>query len=69
MNDSSDGKPPGPLEPEVLSLWKKVFPRLAHYFAYPEPQYTREFDSYEQKKPIGSTPRLPAKPDGKGDGK
>lgn len=61
MNKSDDGKPPVPLEPEVLSLWKKVFPRLAHYFTYPEPPYTRDFDDYGQKRPGGR----PAKPGAK----
>ncbi len=69
MNDSEDGKLPESLEPGVLRLWKKVFPRLAHYFTYPEPPYTRDLDSTGLKdtRPRPAKPQdKPRKPDGKG---
>lgn len=70
MNDSEDGKPPGSLEPGVLRLWKKVFPRLSHYFNYPEPPYTRDLDTSESGDRQAGPAKLPVKrgdkPDGKG---
>jgi hypothetical protein len=41
MNDADKDGGPARLEPEVVKLWRKVLPRLAHYFSYPEPPFAR----------------------------
>lgn len=68
MTDSHDDTPPLPPEPDMLSLWKKVLPRLAHYFSYPEPASARDYDSSDQhgsrRGKQRREPVLTAKPDG-----